>query len=86
MILYRSLFSLELQIKKQYETVSISEGNELENNNLEKKQNKKTQLTWEAQLSMTTMLVTFGLIPFIPMMGFSIIIFSRLISVLCCVN
>jgi hypothetical protein len=44
---------------------------------------KKTKLTWEAQLSMTTMFVTFGLIPFIPMMGFSIIIFSGLISILC---
>jgi hypothetical protein len=44
---------------------------------------KKTKLTWEAQLSMTTMFGTFALIPFIPMMGFSIIIFSGLISILC---
>jgi hypothetical protein len=44
---------------------------------------KKTKLTWEAQLSMTTMFVTFALIPFIPMMDFSIIIFSGLISILC---
>ena len=51
-----------------------------------KEQNKKTKLTWKAQLSMTTMLVTFGLIPFIPAMGILVISCSALISLLCYIN
>ena len=76
----------ELQINEQYKPASISEGNEFKNDNSTEKENKKIELTWEARLSMISMFVTFCLIPLIPMMGFSIIIMSGLISALCYIN
>ena len=79
----------ELKISNQTPTVLIYEENEFKNDNSmksEKNQNKKTELTWESRLSMITMLVTFGLIPFISIRGIPVIIFSGLISMLCYSN
>ena len=84
-VLAKACLSL-LQINEQYKPASISEGNELKNDNSTKEENKKIELTWEALLSMISMFVTFCLIPLIPMMGFSTIIMSGLISALCYIN
>ena len=75
----------ELGISNQTPTVLIYEKNQLKNNS-EKNQNKKIKLGLEAQLSMTTMLATLGLIPFIPVIGFLVISCSVLISMLCYIN